>query len=55
MPDRAGGLYRYAQWVEQYTDMVVHTSVLGYFWKAHYKLPKFPEGKELLPINMVDT
>ena len=34
--------------------MVVHTSALSYFLKAHQKVPKFPEGKELL-INMVDT
>ena len=34
--------------------MVVHTSILSYFPKAHQKVLKFPDGKELL-INMADT
>lgn len=34
--------------------MVVHTGILGYFQKTHQKELKFPEGKELLLINMVD-
>ena len=32
----------------------VRTGILGYFRKAHRKVPKFPEGKELLT-NMSDT
>ena len=39
----------------QYTSMVVHTGILGYFQKTHQKELKFPERKELLLINMEDT
>ena len=35
--------------------MVVSTGILSYFRKAHWKIPKFTEGKELLLINMADT
>ena len=39
----------------QYTCMVVHTNMLGYFRKAHQKVLKFFEGKELFPVNMAGT
>lgn len=35
--------------------MVLPTSILGSFWKAQWKVLKFPERKELLLINMEDT
>ena len=39
-----------------YTSIpLVRTGILGYFRKAHRKMPKFPEGKELLLINMANT
>ena len=28
---------------------------IGYFRKAHRKVSQFPEGKELLLVNMADT
>lgn len=34
--------------------MVVCTGLLCYVWKAHRKMLKFPEGKELFHTNMVD-
>ena len=35
--------------------MVVCTGIPGYFWKIHWKVPKFLEGKELFVINVSDV
>ena len=34
---------------------MLNIGILGYFRKAHRKVPKFLEGKELFHMNMADT
>ena len=47
--------YWYTQQVVQKISTFVCTSIHGYFWKAHRKVLKMPEEKELFLINPVDT